>query len=397
MKYIPYGTQSIDQSDIDAVTSVLQSDNLTQGPQVDKFEAEICEYTGANFAVLFNSASTALHATVLGLKQLKSIKCLVTSPNSFVATSNSALHAGIELAFVDLEERSGNLDVNLLLKCHNDITDKVLMPVHFSGAPVDCNEIQNAYDGKAIIVEDASHALGAIQKDGHKVGSCSSSTACIFSFHPVKMITMGEGGCVTTNDKNLYDKLKTIRSHGISKDEISFINTEHAFTNNKPNLWYYEMTNLGFNFRITDIQAALGSSQLKRINQFVEARRSIAYRYDECFKNSQYITPLNENLREQSSHHLYVLLIDFQRYGIERNDFMHSLRKLGIITQVHYIPIPLQPYYVELGYDVREYEKCLSYYKKAISIPCYPDLTEKDQYYVISCIKNILRENSSSL
>ena len=268
---------------------------------------------------------------------------------------------------------------------------KIISPVHFSGLPCDMKEVKRIADKhKIIVVEDAAHALGAKYDDGSMVGNCKYSDMTGFSFHPVKSIAAGEGGMITTNSKKLYKKLLKLRSHGINKLDDKFINTELAFTNVLKNPWYYEMQELGYNYRITDIQCALGQSQLKKINKFIERRLELVNRYDEAFSTLNNIKPIQKKYRESSSHHLYVVEIDFSKLKINRAMLMTELRNEGIITQVHYMPVTSHPYYESLGYETSNYKNSINYYKKCLSLPLYFSLTDNDQSKVIKLIKSLV-------
>jgi perosamine synthetase len=389
---IPYGKHHVDDDDIKAVVDVLKNKFLTQGPMIEKFEKAICDYVGAKYAVAVSSGTAALHLSALasGVKPGSSI---VTSPITFVSTANASFYCGGDVHFADIDPLNINISPNKIeniVKENNDIC--AIFPVHFAGLPCDMealSDISKRYN--LSLVEDAAHALGASYSNGQKVGSCCYSDMTIFSFHPVKSIAAGEGGLITTNDESLYRKLIRLRSHGINKLDDSLVNEAESKTDGSVNPWYYEMQELGFHYRITDIQCALALSQLNKLNKFVDRRRVLVNKYDSYFKGLEFIKPAQNLERELSSHHLYVLRIEFDKFNITRSEFMRLLRKKEIITQVHYIPLPIQPYYKSKGFDIIDYPEANSYYQEAISIPLFYDLTDDQQAFVVKVILEILR------
>jgi len=388
---IPYGKHYIDESDIQAVTDVLRNGLLTQGPKVKEFELAIANYVGAKFAVAVNSGTSALHlaAIVAGMSPGKS---LITSPITFVASANASLYAGGDVHFADIDPQTINISPQSLKESvQKNSNIKAIIPVHFSGLPCDMSEIKKIADeANAIVIEDAAHALGAKYQNGMMVGCCSHSLMTIFSFHPVKAVAAGEGGVVTTNCEDTYHQLLRLRSHGINKGSDPLVYPDQKDKDGLQAQWYYEMQELGYNYRITDIQSALALSQLKKLDLFVQRRKMLVKKYDQEFAEFGKCRPAQSLGREFSGHHLYVLRIDFKKAGISRQRFMKTLRDHGIGSQVHYIPIPMQPKYKQLGHDVGLYPNALNYYEQAISIPLYYSLSDDEQAYVISVIKTIL-------
>lgn len=380
VNYIPYGKQNIDSSDINAVVSTLKSDYLTQGPAVTEFEKSICDYTGASYCVAMSNATAALHIAVKAL-DIESGKEGITSPNTFVASSNCLIYNGLKPVFADIDPLTYNIDPEEIRKRISGNT-KVLIPVHFAGRPCDMVKIKSIADERELyIIEDAAHAIGSNYPDGSKVGNCKYSDMTIFSFHPVKTITTGEGGAITTKSKELYDKLVMLRSHGITKDpEVLMEN---------PGPWYYEMQGCGYNFRLTDIQSALGTSQMRRLDEFKKRRNEIIGKYNRVFSNLDWITtPLDDS--PDFCFHLYVVQIDFDRLGKSRSDVMEELKKNNIGTQVHYIPVHTQPYYKQnFGYKWGDYPAAEVYYSKALSLPLYPLMKDEEVEYVIAQIINL--------
>ncbi len=390
---IPYSKHFLDNDDIDAVVDVLKNRNITQGTDVEKFEKDIAEYVGAKYAVAMSSWTSGLHMAYLALGVNKT-NTIITSPITFVSTANASLFCGALPCFADIDDSTINICPDRIeeqLKRNPNI--KVIVPVHFAGAPCDMEKINFiAKKHGAYVVEDAAHALGAKNFDGSKVGSCSYSDMCGFSFHPVKSIAAGEGGMITTNNKNFYRKLLRLRSHGINKLDDTLMNHSSAYTGKLKNPWYYEMQELGFNYRITDIQCALGRSQLKKLDNFLNKRYELALRYDDAFKNLKYINPIHESLRQFSSHHLYVLKINFSKLGTTRADFVNHLNQNNIYPQVHYIPVTSHPFYEEMGFKTSNYDYTKNYYDQAISIPLYFGLSFSDQDKVINIIKSFFKD-----
>ncbi len=380
MSFIPYSKQYIDKDDIDLVVSCLNSPWLTQGPLVQDFENAIAKSVDANYAVAVSSGTAALHLSCLALG-ISNEDEVITSSNTFVASSNSILYSKGVPKFADIDVNTGLINVDSIKRCITSKT-KAIMPVDFAGSPADMNAIYNlAKQNNLKIIQDSSHSLGATYKST-KVGCGKFSDLTVFSFHPVKPMTTGEGGAITTNDKQLYLKLCELRTHGITKDV--------AKLSQNPGPWYYEMQDLGFNYRMTDIQAALGISQLKKLSKFMESRQEIVDYYHETFKSNEFITPLSTHKDVCSGNHLFVILIDFETNKISRKELMENLKKEGIGTQVHYIPVYKQPYYQNLGYSSVGLEQTDLYYQKALSIPLFPFMSKKDCDKVVNSLNKYL-------
>jgi len=372
-RFIPYGRQYIDDEDISEVSKVLKSDFVTQGPKIGEFEEKIADYCGSNYAVAFNSGTSALHGAYSALGIVSGDEVIIT-PNTFVATSNAALYLDAWPVFVDIKE-NGNIDEE---KVEEKITDKtkLIVPVHYSGNPANLTELyklSKKYEIK--IIEDAAHALGAKYK-GEKIGNCRYSEMTTFSFHPVKHLTTGEGGAVLTNDEEYYEKLLMFRSHGITKTDL---------INESDGGWYYEMQSLGYNYRITDIQTVLGLSQLKKLDKFVKRRIEIAHKYDKAFKGNKYFEFIKEEHNVNSSYHLYPIILK-NDYKDRKKEIFNSLREEGLGVQVHYIPVYLQPYYQKLGYKKGLCPMAENFYHREISIPMYPAMHNDDVNYVVQKI-----------
>jgi len=371
--FIPYGKQWIDKKDIEAVVETLRSDYLTTGPKVKAFEEALASYCDVRYCVAVTNGTAALHLASLALLNMGDK--VLTTPNSFLATSNAILYAGAKPVFIDITE-NGNIDLDLCEKAlQQDPTIKAIYPVAFSGHMIDQQKLERLREIYGVIIlEDCAHAIGA-QENGVKAASCSNSDASILSFHPVKHMTTGEGGAITTNAKEIYEKLLILRNHGMVKTPQM-----------KP--WEYEMQTLGFNYRITDMQCALGLSQLRKLDSFIARRIEIAKAYDAAFENS-IVTPLY-TYDGKSSYHLYVVQVDFDKCAITKEDLFNRLREKGIGIQLHYIPINKQPYYKSLGYGNEHTPMTDKYYEQCFSLPIYPLLSEDEQNYVIRSLFEVL-------
>lgn len=382
---IPYGKQFIDQTDIDAVVDVLKSDWLTQGPKVPAFEDAVASYCKAEHGVAVNSATSALHIACLAL-DVGSNDIVWTSPISFVASANCALYCGAKIDFVDIDLNTGNMSVfelekKLLLAEQNNCLPKVVIPVHLAGQSCDMQAIHKLalkYDFK--IVEDASHAIGAKYLD-KPVGCCEFSDICVFSFHPVKIITSAEGGMAVTNNQELAKRLRKLRSHGITSDPTEMTEPSHG-------PWYYQQVELGFNYRMTDLHAALGISQLSKVDEFVNQRHFLAQIYD-THLDLNLIRPLHQSDTCYSAYHLYIVQLKDSDITRHKNAIT-QLRAAGIIGHLHYIPIHLQPYYQAMGFSVGDFPNAEKYYQGAITLPLHPTLQEQEVHFVLNTLQQIL-------
>lgn len=388
---IPYGKHSIDNSDIESVKKTLLSKSLTQGYKILETEKYIAKYVGAKYAVAVSSATAGLHISYLaaGIGPKKNI---ITSPISFVSTSNAAYYCNSNVYFSDIDKFTLNLCPKSLYKNLFNKNIHAIVPVHFAGLAADMKKIfKLAKKNNLRVIEDAAHAMGAKYNCGSMVGSCKYADMTVFSFHPVKIVAGGEGGIITTNCEKLYNKLLELRSHGINKDDYFIKNKKNGYTNNKKNPWYYEMLCLGMHYRQTDIHCALILSQMQRINKFLNKRKQIAKNYDFFFKKNSKIKCYQSQYRLVSSNHLYVVSINFDKININRAEFMMKLKDYGIISQVHYIPIPMQPYYCEKGFNMKKLPNALNYYENCLSIPIYFDLSASQQKYVEDSINEIIK------
>ena len=379
MKAIPYGRQNIEQDDIDAVVKTLAADFLTQGPKVQEFEEKFAAYVGAKYAVAVNNATSGLHLAInsLGLKQGERV---ITTPITFAASANCVRYAGGEVWFADIDSDTYLLSLEktrALIESKPKGFFKGIIPVDFAGLPVNLEAFKElANEHNLWIIEDACHAPGGYFTDSkgakQKCGNGNYADIGVFSFHPVKHIACGEGGMVTTNSEELYKKLTLLRSHGITKNNMS---ENHG-------AWFYEMQELGFNYRLTDIQSALGITQLAKNNTGVKRRNEIAKIYKEAFKNKVKYQSLNEG--DYNAHHLFVIEVE------DRKGLYDFLRNNNIFAQIHYIPVHTLPYYQKIGYEKADLSNSENYYSKCISVPMYPSLTNEEQEFVIEKVLNCI-------
>ena len=387
---IPYGRQDINQQDINAVVEVLKSDFLTQGPQVPAFEQAIIEACDAKYAVAVNSATSALHIACLALG-LGNDDWLWTTPNTFVASANCALYCGAKVDFVDIDPRTYNLcakqlEKKLIAAQKVGKLPKIVIPVHFSGQSCDMQAIHELAKKYGFsIIEDASHAIGGKYK-GEPIGNSRYSDITVFSFHPVKIVTTAEGGMAVTNNAKLAEQLNLLRSHGITRDE-------ELMTKAADGPWYYQQIELGYNYRMTELQAALGLSQMQRLEAFVIKRNELASRYDNLLQDLPITLPW-QHPDSYSARHLYVIRLQLEQINITHLDVFNALRAAGIQANLHYIPVHMQPYYQKMGFASGQFPEAEKYYKEAISIPLFSAMTEGQQDTVCSTLKTILSKES---
>jgi UDP-4-amino-4,6-dideoxy-N-acetyl-beta-L-altrosamine transaminase len=379
---MPYSRQDVNAIDVEAVVRILGSDFITQGPAVESFQERLAGYAGARHAVVFNSGTSALHAAYHAAG-LKSGDEFITSPITFAATANAGLLLGARPVFADVEHDTGNIDPARVEKLVTPKT-KLLVAVHYAGLPADMESLREiAQRRNLVLIEDACHALGAKYRsynpsaDGGRgfIGSCEYSDMAVFSFHPVKSITTGEGGAVLTNDDGFAAALKSFGNHGVTKDEARFKNPSDG-------PWYYEMQDMGQNYRMTDIQAALGASQLARCDAFIARRREIALTYDRAFKDNPWFDLPDEKGGGTAAHHLYPIRLN-KPYAARKREIFTSMRRRGLGVQVHYIPVYTHPYYRGLGYNGVLCPEAEEFYRRELSIPLYPSMTDEDVRFVI--------------
>ena len=384
---IPYGRQDIQDSDVDAVLSVLQSDFLTQGPAVPRFEQAVSKHCGARHAVAVNSATSALHIALMAL-DVTAGDVVWTSPNTFVASSNAALYCGASVDFVDIDPVTYNMSVSALsekLAYAEKLgrLPKVVIPVHLTGQPCDMAQIHDLAQQYGFkVVEDASHAIGG-QYQNQPIGNCTYSDVTVFSFHPVKIVTTAEGGMAMTNDDTLAEKMALYRSHGITRDPA-------LMTHASDGPWSYQQITLGYNYRMTDMQAALGVSQIQRLNHYIARRHDIATRYNQELSELPLTLPMQATYGH-SAYHLYVIRLDLDAIApLTHAEVFQSLRDQEILVNLHYIPVHTQPYYQAMGFRWGDFPQAEAYYKNAISIPMYPTMTDDAQTHVIQALHKIL-------
>ena len=383
--FLPYGRQIISDADVAAVAEVLRSAFLTQGPTVEKFEAALAEHVGARYAVAFNSGTSALHGAYFAAGIAKD-STVLTTPITFVATANASLYLGGRVQFADVDPETILLDP-AAASAIDDRTVRAIVPVHFGGQVADMAALSKlARERGWLLIEDAAHAIGAryrVGKTEYAVGACTHSAMCCFSFHPVKHITTGEGGAVTTNDESLYRRLSRFRTHGITRDPSELTRNDGA--------WYYEQHDLGFNYRITDFQCALGLSQLRRLDEFVNRRRELAARYDRLFESVAGVQPLEIPSWSTGSYHLYVIRVAADR----RRAIFDALRSAQIGVNVHYIPVYHQPFYRAHGFAKTSLPSAEAYYAEAITLPLHAGMSDDDVARVVSQVTAASSETSS--
>lgn len=385
--FIPYGRQSISQQDIDAVVAVLTSDWLTQGPVIERFEQAVADYCGTQYAVAVSSATAALHIACLAAG-LQLEDRLWTSPNTFVASANCGLYCRATVDFVDIDPTTYNLSATALKHklaeaARQGCLPKVVVPVHLAGQSCAMDQIAVLAEQYGFtVIEDASHAIGGWYQ-GKPIGACPFSDMTVFSFHPVKIITTGEGGMILTNRLDLYDKLIRLRTHGITRES-------HLMEGESHGPWYYQQLELGYNYRMTDLQAALGASQLHRLDEFVSQRCWLAERYNQLLQSLPLILPW-QHPDTASSWHLYVVRVKLDKVNKTQRQIFESLRKADIGVNLHYIPVHTQPYYQQLGFHWGDFPQAEQYYREAMSLPLYYGLTETDQDRVVQTLQEVLQ------
>ncbi|QOV10515.1 UDP-4-amino-4,6-dideoxy-N-acetyl-beta-L-altrosamine transaminase [Viridibacillus arvi] len=378
--YLPYGKQMLDDADIEAVVNVLKGDYLTTGPMIKQFEERMAKYVGAQYAVAFTNGTAALHGACFaaGIGEDDEV---ITSPITFAASANCVLYQGGIVVFADIDQQTYNIDPTEIEKKITSKT-KAIIPVHFTGQPVQLDAIHRlAKEHNLVVIEDAAHALGATYQ-GEKIGALSDMT--MFSFHPVKHITTGEGGIITTNSKEYYEKLMQFRSHGITR------NSNLLTENHGP--WYYDMQFLGYNYRMTDIQAALGCSQLDKLGSFVKRRKEIVAAYNEAFSDLLEVQTPYQHIDTDSSWHLYILKLNLDTLSVSRKEVFEELHKMNIGVNVHYIPVHTLSYYQELGYKRGSLPKSEQMYEEIISLPLFPLMQEQDIQDVIDTVKYVIKK-----
>lgn len=382
---IYYGKQFIDEQDINAVIEVLKSDFLTQGPVIENFERAVAEYCGAKYAVAVTNATSALHIACLAAGLDKG-DMLWTSPITFTASANCGRYCGADIDFVDIDNNTYDMSVAALKEKleKSKIKPKVVIPVHLAGQSCEMQEIYDLSKQYGFtVIEDASHAIGADYKNT-KVGCCKYSDMTVFSFHPVKIITTGEGGMVLTNNEELYKNLSLYRSHCITRDE-------NLMTKEADGPWYYQQIGLGFNYRMTELQAALGLSQLAKVDKFVARRRQLAEKYNELLKDLPLKLPY-QNHDTDSSWHLYIVRVDFNKVKKTKKQIFAEMKAKGVCLNLHYIPVHTQPYYQNLGFKNGDFPVSEKYYEEAFTLPLYYSLTDEQQEYIVNVLNEVLKQ-----
>lgn len=384
---IPYGKQDISQADIDAVLEVLQSDFLTQGPKVPEFEAKVANHVGAKHGLAVNSATSALHIACLALG-LGEGEWLWTTPITFVASANCGLYCGAKVDFVDIDPQTYNLCPKKLAEKleqakHEDRLPKVLVAVHLCGQPCDMEAIHKLSQQYGFrIIEDASHAIGGKYR-GEFIGNGRYSDITVFSFHPVKIVTTAEGGMALTNSDELASRMNLLRSHGVTRDQ-------NLMTHEPDGPWYYQQVDLGFNYRMTELQGAMGVSQMDRLDAFVARRHELAKRYDELLADLPVTTPW-QHPDSYSGLHLYVIRLQLDNISKNHRQVFESLREQGVGVNLHYIPVHTQPYYQAMGFAAKDFPEAMAYYREAISLPMFQGLTDEQQDEVIRVLESVLK------
>lgn len=378
-----YGKQNVNQQDINAVIDVLKSDFLTQGPAIECFEKRVADYCGIKYAVAVTNATAALHIACLAAG-LKTGDLLWTSPNTFVASANCGRYCGADVDFVDIDNNTYNMSVDMLAAklAKAQAKPRIVIPVHFSGQSCEMERIYELSKQYGfMVIEDASHAIGA-NYQGTKVGSCKYSDMTVFSFHPVKIITTGEGGIIVTNNEGLYKKILLFRSHGITRDGL--------LQGESDGPWYYQQLELGLNYRMTDMQAALGYSQMDRLDEFIARRRYLANRYNQLLKGLPLKLPYQDSAAN-SSWHIYVVRLDLTKVSLSKQEIFAKMREKGIVLNLHYIPVHTQPYYRQFGFQSGDFPNSEQYYKEVFTLPLYYGLTDGQQDEVVKALKEVLK------